>query len=836
MHNKRFTILIVDDNAANIFALRTLLSRVDDCEVIETSSGEEALVSTLEHDIHLVLLDVQMPVMDGFETARHLKMTRRTKHIPIIFITAVFKAEEFRKKGYAVGAVDYITKPIDDNQLLNRIHLYRQIFEREQRLHLSMNRLQASETRLQMALEAGQEGMWDWNLQTGSLYLSPHWEEMLGYPTGTIKHLYRSYEERIHPEDLSAFHNVLEQLDAGAIEQFEIEQRLQCADGEYLWSLAHGKVADKRDSDGLPVRVIGTHINITARKEAERQLLLAGQVIETMPEGVLLIDAEEKIIAVNPAFIASSGYSENESVGAKASLLKSGRHDELFFQEMRAILDSSGQWQGEIWNRRKNGEIYPEWLNATVIVDRDDQVSYYVCIYSDLSSQEHIRKRLHHLAYYDVLTELPNRELFQDRLINAITIARREQKKAALIFIDLDRFKIINDTLGHSIGDALLQNVAKRLKSCLRESDTVARIGGDEFTVIVYPFDHEDDAAATVAKKIVEAMRYPMEIEGNTLHVTTSVGIGIYPSDGEDSETLLRNADAAMYHAKERGRNNFQFYSKEMTALVMENFCLEKDLRNAVGSDQFRLYFQPLVDLASEQIVGAEALIRWEHPDKGLIPPDKFIPVAENIGLIATIDEWVINDACRHFAAWHKADYALDRISVNISGFEIEHVDLVELTRAALECSGIDPHQLELEVSERFIPRKGGKGIETLESLRELGVGLAIDDFGMGYSSLTYLKRLPINRLKIDRSFVKNIPEDTDDVAIARAVIALAKSLSLSVIAEGVENEEQRQILVAEGCNEGQGYMFGRAMPLEAFELLLKRLQSQEREKSTGVN
>ncbi len=697
MRNKRFTILIVDDNANNIFTLRALLERQDIGDIVEATSGEAALVATIEHEIHLVLLDVQMPLMDGFETAHHLQMTERTRHIPVVFVTAVFKAEEFRQRGYALGAVDYLTKPIDDNLLLNRIHLYYQIFEREQNLRKTIDQLQQSEARL----------------------------------------------------------------------------------------------------------------------------ILSGQVISSMSDGAMVLDAQEQIVSVNPAFSRTTGYSELEAIGGRAGLLKSGRHNAEFFRQMRAKLADAGQWQGEIWNRRKSGEIYPEWLNATVILDEQQRVKYYVCIYSDLSSQEHIRKRLQHLAYYDVLTDLPNRELFQDRLLNALTVAKREGRKSALMFIDLDRFKTVNDTLGHSTGDLLLQLVSQRIRDCLRTSDTLARLGGDEFTVVVSPINHERDAA-NVAKKIIAALVAPFEIGANTLYVTASIGIGVFPLDGEDPESLLKNADAAMYRAKEIGRNNYQFYSTEMTKEAMQRFQLEAELRQAISNEQFLVYYQPLVALPAERVVGAEALIRWQHPQKGLLTPYQFIKVATDLGLIAAIDSWVIHHACAQFMVWKRAGLAVERIAVNISGLDIERGDLVEITQRVLERYGIAPEELELEVSEGYIMHKEEGEIDTLTRLRDMGVRLAIDDFGTGYSSLSYLKRLPINRLKIDKSFVDDLPDDRDATAIARAVIALAESLQLQVIAEGVEREEQKHWLLEAGTHEVQGYLYGAPMPAAEFEQLLR--------------
>jgi diguanylate cyclase (GGDEF)-like protein/PAS domain S-box-containing protein len=695
MSEMAFRILIVDDKADNLFTLRSLLSRLPNCVIVDANSGEAALVATLEYDIHLILLDIQMPGMDGFETAGHLQMTGRTRDIPIIFLTAVFKAEAFSQRGYAVGAVDYLTKPIDENLLLNRIRIY-------QRLAVQRRSL------------------------------------------------------------------------------LDVENRLK----------------------------------------------LSSQALNAMSEGVMILDAAESIVSVNPAFLHSTGYCRDEVIDRKASLLTSGRHDRAFFDAMRNKLKAAGNWQGEIWNRRKDGGIYPEWLNANAIRSPAGRITHYVCIYSDLSSQEHIRKRLQRLAYYDELTGLPNRELFRDRLINTLVRAQREGKKAGLMFLDLDRFKAINDTLGHSVGDLLLQAVAGHLKQLLRESDTVARLGGDEFTVILYPVG-DIDQIALVASKILLTLDQPFGLEGHTIHSGASIGISVFPNDGDNYETLLRNADAAMYRAKESGRNNYQFYSEELTTKALDRFVLETDLRLAIQQKQLRMVYQPLVDLVTHQIIGAEALMRWEHPRLGHVAPDKFIPIAEESGLIIDIDAWGMAQACRQLRLWLQAGYSIQRVAVNISGYEIERSDLVGTTRRILKESELPPQCLELEISERFIMAHSERSRKVLDGLNALGVGLAIDDFGTGYSSLSHLKRLPISRLKIDRAFVKDIPEDANDAAISRAVIALGKSMGLSVIAEGIEHDAQALFLRTQGCDEGQGYLFGRPSSAQEFTRWLEPLPDE---------
>ncbi|TAN50415.1 MAG: bifunctional diguanylate cyclase/phosphodiesterase, partial [Methylococcaceae bacterium] len=647
-----------------------------------------------------------------------------------------------------------------------------------------------------------------------------HYETLFGYALGSLPATYLSLELGVHPDDQPQFRQALQHLtSAGSAPYMEMEHRAIRADGGVFWVKTCGKVVEFDKFSGLPSRVVGTRLDISFRKAAEKQLKLFELVFESLSDCVMLLDADERIISVNPAIERIYGYTPQEVIGQTPHLFNSGRHDKDFFAVLRATVKETGHWQGQIWNRKKNGEIYPEWLNVSLFPAENESSVYYVCVYSDLSSQANLRQHLHYLAYYDPLTELPNRVLHRDRLLDTLSTARREKGEVGIMFIDLDRFKTINDTLGHHVGDELLKVVAQRVKGCLRESDTVARLGGDEFSIVLYPVDGVN-SLLIVADKIIDAINPPIHLGENTMQVGASIGISVYPQDGEDVDVLLRNADAAMYKAKEEGRNQHQLFSQVLFDEAFERYTLESEIVTALQDSQFRIYFQPLVRLDSGAWVGAEALVRWQHPVRGLIAPASFIKLAENAGLITKIDAWVLEQTCRQVAAWDAAGMHLPRIAVNIAGKDIEHSDLPTWVSACLQRTGLEPRRLELEVSEDFFMKNEDKAIASLESLRRMGVSVSIDDFGTGYSSLSQIKRLPVGRLKIDQSFIKDISHDPDDENITRTIIALGKYLGLEITAEGIESQAQRHFLLDNGCQEGQGYLFGHPMSADEFKVI----------------
>ncbi|THF66458.1 EAL domain-containing protein [Pseudothauera nasutitermitis] len=555
-----------------------------------------------------------------------------------------------------------------------------------------------------------------------------------------------------------------------------------------------------------------------ALNASQRNLHLAEKVIETSLEGILITDENVRIISVNPAFTRLTGYSPEEVLGRNPSLLNSGRQNAEFYQRMWTHLRAEDHWQGEIWNRRKNGELYPELLTITAIRDREGRLTNYAAVFSDISQLKENEAHIRHLAYFDPLTGLPNRRLLEDRLQVALAHAHRNRSRAAVLFIDLDRFKRINDSLGHEVGDQLLVEISRRLCACLREDDTVARMGGDEFIVVLSDLVDPDDAAYT-ASRIIDALRAPVYVDEHELTVTTSIGISIFPDDSREAAALIKNADIAMYRAKDEGRDSFQLYQPAMNARSLEHLALESALHRALEREELVLHYQPLIDIARARIVASEALLRWQHPDLGLVAPGDFISLAEETGLIVDIGEWVLRNACLQHRRWREAGHGELRMLVNISARQFRDDNLPRLVAQVMAETSMPTGQLTLELTESMLMEDSSRSIDVLEELRGQGVRLALDDFGTGYSSLAYLKRFPIDELKIDRLFIRDIDRNPDDAAIADAIIKLAHSLGLRVVAEGVETAEQLEILTRHGCNFAQGFYYSRPVPAAQFPL-----------------
>lgn len=553
------------------------------------------------------------------------------------------------------------------------------------------------------------------------------------------------------------------------------------------------------------------------RQSLEQQLQLTASVFENTREGILISDSDGRVVTVNQGFTKIFGYLEIEAVGMNLKdLFSSGRHDEKFYEMLWWSVSRTGTWHGEIWNRRKNGEVFPCLQSIESVKNAEGDVIQYISVFTDITEQKRSEERIQYLAHYDVLTNLPNRILFNDRLKHAIERASRQDRRLGMLFIDLDRFKYVNDTLGHQAGDCLLKNVAERLINCVRQADTVARLGGDEFTVLLEEVDRPDMLAA-IAEKILLSLSSAVQLNGHQVVVGCSIGLSVYPDDGACAEQLLKHADTAMYYAKENGRNTYAFYSPELSRTSYEHLRLENELRHAVEQQHLLLYYQPQLDVGSNTIMSVEALVRWQPPGGDLVPPDQFIPLAEETGLIIPLGDWVLNSACAQAKQWLNDGLKI-KVAVNISGMQVMRNDFVNTVESALEKSGLPASLLELEVTESYIMDHMESVVDTLEKVRQLGITLTIDDFGTGYSSLTYLKQLPIDVLKIDRSFISGIPHDHDDEKIAAAIIAMAKNLNLKVVAEGVETHEQLMFLEQRGCELAQGYFIARPMPATALE------------------
>lgn len=544
--------------------------------------------------------------------------------------------------------------------------------------------------------------------------------------------------------------------------------------------------------------------DISPRKLAEQALYLSAQVVEHAREAIVVMNAQQRVVSMNPAYSELSGFSRDDMLG-KTFIMHRTEPDALaFFAHVWEEVDANGYWQGDILAQRKDGQRYPAWLSLTAIRDPQGQLSNYLAILSDISERKKSEEHTRHLAEHDFLTDLPNRVLLLDRLSLALAAARRKLSMLAILYLDLDHFKHINDSMGHHVGDLLLKEVARRLVRCVRGVDTVSRHGGDEFVIILAEVGGIDQAAH-VAASLLHAVTQVYQLGDYELHVSTSIGVAIFPSDGETIDSLLHNADVAMYHAKEGGRNNFQFFNAHMHAQIVERTSLEQGLRAALGNDEFELEFQPELDVASGAIIGAEALLRWRHPQLGLLPPERFIAVAEECGLMVSIGNWVLRHACLRARAWHDAGHAW-QVSVNLSATQCLHNNLLHSVQEALAVSGLPAAWLELEVTEALLMKGGARLAEVLAQLRALGARLAIDDFGTGYSRLANLRHYPVDKLKIDPSFLPGAPDGAaEDTAVAATIIAMARALQLTVIAEGVETAQQLAYLQAQGCQQYQG-------------------------------
>lgn len=564
-------------------------------------------------------------------------------------------------------------------------------------------------------------------------------------------------------------------------------------------------------------RCLGVGAKLRERNADRERLRQAAAVFDCTREGVLVTNSNGLIVHVNRAFMEITGYQCEEVLGQRPSMFKSGHHPPGFYQAMFATLESLGEWSGEIWNRRKSGEIYPQWQTIRLVHDDQGRLSQYVAVFSDISAIKNSEHELTHLAHHDPLTNLPNRLLFTDRAGQAVASAQAHKRGCALLMIDLDHFKLINDSLGHSVGDQLLKGVAERLNTLFGPGITLARLSGDEFALLAENCPQPGHAAA-LAQQVVDGLKEPFQIDGHSLFINASVGISLFPSDALSAEQLLRNADSALFKAKSAGRDGYALYTEELTAHAQQRVEIAFELRRALEQQELRVYYQPVHDLKTSRLIGVEALVRWEHPQRGLVSPAEFIPIAERTGLIAEIDAWVMRQACQQMCQWQSGGVVLSFIAVNVSSRLFARRELYQQVAQVLHDTGLDPAYLELEVTESAVMEDPEVALEQMHRLRELGVRLAIDDFGTGYSSLLRLKRLPVQKLKIDQGFVAGLPGDEDDAAIARVIVALAQSMGMQVHAEGIEQVEQAAFLLEHDCDLGQGYWFGRPVPAASLD------------------
>ena len=617
--------------------------------------------------------------------------------------------------------------------------------------------------------------------------------------------------ERYRAGDLAVIRGVA----PGRVEEFIM---LFCDGVKHPVEIFRAPVHDDR---GAVIGVVGVARDLADRRRTEEQLCLSAKAFENIGDGVVVMAEDRTTISVNTAFCKMTGYAPEEVHGKAAPIFDESRHDQGFAAELWNEVHRAGEWSGEVWNRRKNGEVYPQYLRLNVVKSEAGVPTHFVGICTDITSLKRYEQQLHHQAHHDALTGLPNRISFQKRTAEAIMRAARSGARLAVMLLDVDRFKSINDSLGHAAGDEVLRAVAERLRASLREVDAVARFGGDEFGILLDSID-DNHGAARVAQKLLDELGKPLHIQGQELYITASIGISCYPEDGTDPEVLFMNSDAAMYRAKEEGRNAFRFYSREMNARATQYLYIANGLRQALERDELCLYYQPRWSLADGSIAGVEALVRWRHPQRGLIPPNEFIPVAEEAGLMGRLTEWVLHEACRQRRVWQDAGVDVGRVAVNLPASEFRDPLLAQKLYAVLMETRVSARWLEIEVTESMLMENPERTASILSQIKSLGVEIAVDDFGTGYSSLNYLKRFPLDYLKIDQSFVRGLPDDPDDCAITRTIIGLAKSLDLRLVAEGVETAAQEAFLRRAGCDFVQGYLRSKPVPPEDIPRLSK--------------
>jgi len=834
---QRPLILIVDDMPVNVAVLGEMVSS-EGADVRRADSGQAALrQARLPPHPDLILLDIMMPEMDGHAVLAALRQEPETRDIPVIFVTALDSQQE-EERGLLEGAADYLYKPVKFPVLIARVRAQLELCRARrlidnQKTWLAQEVARRSsenallESRLKLAFESTGFGIWEFDRATGHSQWNESLCQLLGYAEspGTIE----QSMSLVHPDDLPIARQ-LGMRPEGLSEPIGVaEFRVRHTDGHWLWVEVRSR-AIRHDAAGQPVLIVGTMLDITPRKAAEAERLLASVVFTGISDGICITDARQRILLTNEAFTQATGYAAAEVLGQTPSLLKSGLHGQTFYAEMWEKIERYNNWQGEITNRRKDGSLLSEWLSISCVRDSTGAVSHYVGLFGDLSERKAADERIQYLASYDTLTELPNRNLFADRLEQSLLNARRFERGTAVILLDIDRLRLINDSFGPPVGDEVLVEVARRLRLQVREGDTVGRRGGNEFGFIMANLGHQRDALA-LAQRMLEAIAVPFQIAGQALVITASIGIAVSPKNGETGEALLKCADAALLRAKQAGRNTFRFYSSEMDADAARRLALEGGLREALKHNELSVYYQPQISLDSGNIVGMEALLRWNSPVLGNISPAEFIPIAEETGLIIPIGEWVLRTACQQAKIWLDVSRLSLRIAVNLSTRQFRQSNLLLVIAEALAESGLPASALELEITESAFIDDVDDAVLLCRKLKKMGVKLSLDDFGTGYSSLAYISRFPFDKLKIDQGFVRDITENPVNAAIATAAIVMARSLNLSVLAEGVETEAQAAFLRARRCDSMQGFLFSRALPADEFAPLLlanKRLPMAE--------
>jgi len=801
-------LMLVEDERIVAFDLQRQLHGFGYRVGAVVASGEQAVKKVADEKPDLVLMDIHLEgSMDGIQAAAEIRNRHR---IPVVFLTA-YAEDDTLRRALESRPFGYLVKPCEGRELHATIQMA--LARREDEVAVEV-----SEERLKLAIDAASLGVFEWSPGSNRLTGDGHLNAIFGSRALPIDESWDAFIGRVDSADRERVQSVLSATRAGSDAVcFEFCTASNHQPSHYME--AHAKSYGNPEGSS---RVVGILQDVTQRHLDEERLRQSSAVFHTTADAIVITDArQQRVVAVNRAFLRITGYSEAEVIDQNPDELLGIPPGEERYGACLAT-GGPGFWHGEVLCRRKGGETFPAWQSVSAVRNSAGQLTHVVSAFSDVTAIYEAHRQLDYLAHHDPLTGLPNRALFDDRLEHAMEQALRRNERCLLLFLDLDGFKVINDTLGHAVGDELLRVVGARLRTVLRASDTVARLGGDEFVVLVDGVSPED--AAQLAEKILVVLRDPIPVQDEFLAVTGSIGIAVFPDNGTDSQHLMRAADMAMYTAKFEGRNRYHFYAEDMSARAQERMQIEQGLRRAIAADGLALHYQPRVDLADGRIVGVEALVRWPHPERGMVSPGSFIPIAEESGIIESLGRWVLRRACTEMLTLCCRDGAEDglRLAVNVSARQFLALDFVAHVAGTLAETGFPAHLLELEITESTL-QATERSLSIIEALERLGVAVSIDDFGTGYSSLAVLRDLPIQRIKIDRSFIVELPGNDSQRAVVEAIVALSRAMGMSITVEGIERREQAEILESLGCQEGQGFLFAHPMP---FDQLVHRLQA----------
>jgi len=814
--NKAINILYLEDDIPLAHLVKRKLERKA-YNVELSADGLDCLEKLKNETVDLFIVDFQTPSLNGLEV---LKALNEQHKMPLSIMVSGSNDGRIVLEAMKLGCSDYVIKEIDNyfDLLLVSVKnvLEKQLLIKEK--ERAESKLLQSNQNLKRAQKLAKVGSWEYYPGEKMAYWSE--QEYLNFNvSGNVEADYQAYMRYIHPDDKA----IVEKNNAECLAQrkpTDFDFRLLFEDGSIRHMHADTQV--DVDSDNNITRVFGITQDITEEVNAAAKLKQASTVFNSTSEAIFITDENNLISSINPAYTKITGYTEQEALGKDPNIINSGHHDQAFFKQFWNELLANGHWQGEVWNRHKDGHIFPVWQSITSIKDGSGRILQFVSIFNDISARKADEELIRYQANYDSLTALPNRNLFLDRINIALKQAERNSNQLALLLLDLDRFKWINDTLGHKAGDIILQETAKRLKDSVRESDTVARLGGDEFAIILPDLSHVSDAE-NIANKIFSAFNPPLSIDGHEIHISGSIGITFFPDDADNIDNLQMNADSAMYSAKEAGRNRFHYFTPQLQAKAERHLLLINYLQQALKRDEFEVYYQPIIDQLSQKIVSAEALIRWNQPQLGFISPEEFIPLAESSGLIYAIGDWVVERVAKNMQRWQQLRLQPINISINKSAHQFSNDNCHEEWADIFKRHSIDVNRITVEITESVFMERGHEHVKKLLEMQKQGMKISLDDFGTGYSSLSYLKRFPVDILKIDRSFIRDVIDDSSDAMLVEMIISLAERMNINVIAEGVETKEQLAFLQKHDCRYIQGYFFSKPLPLAEFERFLSK-------------